>query len=257
MRRLKNQNNPPESPHTPLCKRDNPPTPPFSKGGQGGITKGGFEGNLKGGKGVFSGEIGGETISPSKIIILGVGNLLLSDEGVGVHVANELMKMDLPPEVVVVEGGTEGFRLLNVIAEADRLIVVDAVRGGGVPGSIYRFDIEDVRNCPAGFKTSVHQIGILEVINLSGLVGKTPQTTIIGVEPKSLKMGMDLSPEIKAKIPRIIELIQDELKQFQNETIMPTSRHKGNEDRVRRPDTTPHTGRDRSPDLPQERFSGG
>lgn len=156
---------------------------------------------------------GGGTTSPLKIVILGLGNLLLSDEGVGVHVANELMKMDLPPEVSIVEGGTDGFRLINTITEADRLIVIDAVRGGAEPGSIYRFDINEVQSCPTGFKTSVHQIGILEVINLSGLIGKTPQTTIIGVEPKSLEMDMELSPEVKAKIPRIIELILEELKQ--------------------------------------------
>lgn len=155
---------------------------------------------------------GGDTISPQKIVILGVGNVLLSDEGLGVHVANELINMDLPPGVSVVEGGTDGFSLLNVITEADRLIVVDAIRGGAEPGSVYRFDIDDVRNCPSGFKTSVHQIGILEVIDLSGLIGKTPFTTVIGVEPKSLNMGMELSPEIKAKIPRVIELIFDELK---------------------------------------------
>lgn len=155
---------------------------------------------------------GGDKVSPLKIVILGVGNLLLSDEGVGVHVANELVKLELPPGVTVVEGGTDGFRLINVITEADRLIVVDAVKGGGAPGSIYRFDINEVQSCPSGFKTSVHQIGILEVINLSGLIGKTPQTTVIGIEPESLEMGMELSPEIKAKIPKIIELIWDELK---------------------------------------------
>ena len=155
---------------------------------------------------------GGDKVSPLKIVILGVSNLLLSDEGVGVHVANELVKLELPPGVTVVEGGTDGFRLINVITEADRLIVVDAVKGGGAPGSIYRFDINEVQNCPSGFKTSVHQIGILEVINLSGLIGKTPQTTVIGIEPESLEMGMELSPEIKAKIPKIIELIWDELK---------------------------------------------
>lgn len=155
---------------------------------------------------------GGDTISPQKIVILGVGNLLLSDEGVGVHVANELMKMELPPEVTVVEGGTDGFGLLNIITEADRLIVIDAVKGGGAPGSIYRFDINEVQSCPSGFKTSVHQIGILEVISLSGLIGKTPHTTVVGVEPKSLEMSMELSPEIKSKIPRIIELIFAELR---------------------------------------------
>jgi hydrogenase maturation protease len=155
---------------------------------------------------------GGDPISPKKIVILGVGNLLLSDEGIGVHVADQLMKMDLPAEVSVIEGGTEGFRLIDIITEADRLIVVDAVKGGGAPGSIYHFDMDEVPDSPSGFKTSVHQIGILEVINLSGLIGKKPYTTVIGVEPKSLDMGMELSPEIKDKVPRIIQLVLDELK---------------------------------------------
>lgn len=147
-----------------------------------------------------------------KIVILGIGNVLLTDEGIGVHVANELMKMELPENVSVVEGGTDGFRLLNVITEADRLIVIDAVKGGGEPGSIYRFNIDDVKNVPSGFKTSVHQIGILEVIDLSSLIGKTPYTTIIGIEPKSLEMSLDLSQEIKEKIPKIIELVLQEIK---------------------------------------------
>jgi len=168
--------------------------------------------NSKTEKTSISEDAGEENISPRKIIILGIGNLLLSDEGIGVHVANELLKMDLPPEVSVVEGGTDGFRLLNIITEADRLIVIDAVRGGEEPGSIYRFDINEIKNVPTGFKTSVHQVGILEVINLSELIGKTPHATVIGVEPKSLEMSMELSPEVKAKVPRVIELVLDELK---------------------------------------------
>jgi hydrogenase maturation protease len=154
----------------------------------------------------------GGRIAPPKIVILGVGNLLLSDEGVGVHVANELLQLDLPAGVSVVEGGTDGLGLIDIITEADRLIVVDAVKGGGAPGSIYHFDIDEVRGCPSGFQTSAHQIGILEVINLSGLIGQQPYTTVIGVEPKSLEMSMELSPEVKDKIPRIIELVLDELK---------------------------------------------
>lgn len=183
-----------------------PPTPLLVKGGGRDFS----EANSKTISDASS--MGGDTTSPLKIILLGVGNLLLSDEGVGVHVANELMKMELPPEVSVVEGGTDGFGLLNIIAEADRLIVIDAVKGGAAPGSIYRFDIKDAQNYPSAYKTSVHQIGILDVIDLSGLIGKKPHTTIIGIEPKSLEMGMELSPEVKAKIPRIIELIWDELK---------------------------------------------
>ena len=146
-----------------------------------------------------------------RILILGVGNLLLGDEGVGVHVARKMMEMDFPPQVRVVEGGTDGFGLMHVLLEADRLILVDAVKGGGPPGSIYRFEVKDCPPFPDIFKTSVHQISILEVINLSGLIGSTPRTTIIGVEPKCLEMGMELSPEIEAKIPKVIQLIREEV----------------------------------------------
>jgi hydrogenase maturation protease len=150
--------------------------------------------------------------SPYKrILVLGVGNLLLSDEGVGVHVAQRMMTMDMPPEVQVVEGGTDGFGLVNVITEADRMILIDAVRGGGQPGSIYRFEIEDCPPYPDIFKTSVHQISILEVINLSSLIGSTPRTTIIGIEPACMEMGMELSPAIAAKVPRVIEMIKEEV----------------------------------------------
>jgi hydrogenase maturation protease len=145
------------------------------------------------------------------ILVLGVGNLLLSDEGVGVHVAQEMMKMEMPPEVQVVEGGTDGFGLVNVITEADRMILIDAVKGGGQPGSIYRFEIEDCPPFPDIFKTSVHQISILEVINLSSLIGTTPRTTIIGIEPACMEMGMELSPVVTAKVPRVIQMIKDEV----------------------------------------------
>jgi hydrogenase maturation protease len=151
--------------------------------------------------------------SPYKrILILGVGNLLLSDEGVGVHVAQKMMTMAMPPEVQVVEGGTDGFGLVSVITEADRMILIDAVKGGGAPGSIYRFEIGDCPPFPDIFKTSVHQISILEVINLSSLIGSTPRTTIIGIEPASIEMGMKLSPTVATKIPKVIQMIKEEVK---------------------------------------------
>jgi len=154
---------------------------------------------------------GGDNAPPKRTVILGVGNLLLSDEGVGVHVANRLMEMELPPGVEVIEGGTHGFRLMNIVIEADRLVVVDAVKGGASPGSIYRFDIKDAPSYPAAFKTSAHQVGILEVIHLSELVGPIPETTIIGVEPKSLAMGLELSSEVEEKLPKVIEMVLKEV----------------------------------------------
>jgi hydrogenase maturation protease len=147
-----------------------------------------------------------------KIIILGVGNLLLSDEGIGVHVAQRLMDIVFPPEVEIVEGGTDGFGLIHILIKAERLILIDALKGGGTPGSIYRFDLEECRPFPDLYKTSVHQISILEVLNLSGLIGPTPRTTIIGVEPKSLQIGMELSPEIEAQVPKVIQLVKEEVR---------------------------------------------
>lgn len=137
--------------------------------------------------------------------------MLLSDEGFGVHVAQKLYDLDFPPEVEVVEGGTDGFGLMAYIVGADRLILIDAVKGGGVPGSLYRFDVNECPPFPDLFKTSVHQVSILEIINLSGVIGAAPRTTIIGIEPKTLEIGMGLSPEIEAKIPRVIRLVQDEV----------------------------------------------
>ncbi len=144
-----------------------------------------------------------------KTIILGVGNELMSDEGIGVHVVRKLMNMQLPDGVEAIEGGTDGFGLLNLITEADRMIVIDTLKGGSKPGTIYKFDIEDAPSTPDMFKTSIHQIGILEVIHLSGLIGKTPATTVIGVEPATLSMGMELTDDLRRKIPKVIEIVMD------------------------------------------------
>lgn len=154
---------------------------------------------------------GNRPISSPRITILGVGNELLSDEGVGIHVIKELQTKDLPRGTEAIEGGTDGFGLLNIITTSEHLIVIDSLKGGGQPGSLYRFHIDDAPSCPDLFKTSVHQIGILEVINLSGLIGNTPDTVIIGVEPKELKTGMALSPEVRVRVPRIIELVFQEI----------------------------------------------
>jgi hydrogenase maturation protease len=121
------------------------------------------------------------------------------------------MDIAFPPEVEVVEGGTDGFGLIHVLTRADRLILIDAVKGGETPGSVYRFDLEECRPFPDLYKTSVHQISILEVLSLLGLIGSPPRTTIIGVEPKSLQMGMELSPEVEAQIPKVINLVKEEV----------------------------------------------
>ena len=153
---------------------------------------------------------------PHKITVLGIGNELLSDEGVGVYTIKELEKKGPIPGVEVIEGGTDGFGLINVITDTDYLIVVDSLKGGGEPGTFYKFRVEDAPKCPDIFKTSIHQVGILEVLNLSGLIGKTPETIIFGVEPKKITRGMNISAVIKKKIPRLMELIYEEIEKIKS-----------------------------------------
>ncbi len=142
----------------------------------------------------------------NKAVILGVGNVLLSDEGVGIHAVRTLEKESLPEGVEVFDGGTEGFGLMDVIADLDRLVVVDCVRGGEPPGTIYCFEVGELGVPIDKYQTSVHQVGILEILHLVELVGKRPRTTIIGVEPASLEMNLELSDVVAPKLNAVAQL---------------------------------------------------
>lgn len=144
-----------------------------------------------------------------RVTILCVGNLLLRDEGVGIHVARELMGMELPENVRIVDGGTEGLRLLDVIWDSDKVIVVDAVRGGQPPGTLYRFRPEEIRE-RRDLKLSFHDLSLLDVLKLCEFIERKPETVVVGIEPKDIAMGMELSPEVQKKVPKLIELVLKE-----------------------------------------------
>ena len=148
-----------------------------------------------------------------RAVILGVGNVLLTDEGVGIHAVRRLEQMPLPDGVSVFDGGTEGFGLMDVIADLDRLVVIDCVRGGEPPGSIYCFDVGELGVPIDKFQTSVHQVGILEVLHLVELVGKRPHTTIVGVEPASLEMNMELSDVVASKLEAVTRLALEKIQE--------------------------------------------
>jgi hydrogenase maturation protease len=147
------------------------------------------------------------------VLILGVGNLLLKDEGIGVHVARKLMDMDLPPYVEVVEGGTSGFDLLDDIEGRGKVVVVDTVQAGQPPGTLYRLSREDIEDRPKQ-RLSLHDIDMTDLLKLSDLLGveKPAEVIIIGVEPKDMETAsMELSPEVEAQIPKVIELVMKEI----------------------------------------------
>jgi len=143
---------------------------------------------------------------------MGVGNLLLKDEGLGVHVAQMLMERESPLDIDlrVIDAGVSSDAFLTM-GEVDKLIVVDAVLGGSEPGAVYRFNPDDVK-LEDEVELSVHQWGLLEGLKIMELAGEKPnETVIIGVEPKTVEWGMDLTPEIENKIPEIIELVLSEI----------------------------------------------
>jgi len=157
---------------------------------------------------------GGVSTPPQNILILGVGNLLLRDDGFGVHLINSLKDTVLPGNVELLEAGTVSHQLIPRLHEIDHLIVIDVVEAGDVPGSIFRFSPDDMK-FPIEQKASLHQISLIDVLNMAALTGTKPKTVIIGVQPKDVSSwSMELSDELSAVIPRVQELIFEELKKI-------------------------------------------
>jgi len=147
-----------------------------------------------------------------RVLILGVGNLLLKDEGVGVHVARKLMDMDLPPHVEVLDGGTGGFDLLDDIEGREKVIVIDTVKAGQPPGTLYRFSGEDIEErSKSGL--SLHDIDMTDLLRLADVLGvEKPELVVIGIEAKDMESAsLELSPEIEAQVPKVIELVMKEI----------------------------------------------
>lgn len=141
-------------------------------------------------------------------LVVGVGNVLLKDEGIGCHVVHALREVDLS-DVEIIDGGTS-LDVLQLSEDADKLIVVDAVKGGGMPGQIYRFHIEDM-TLEQKPLLSLHDMSLIDSVKLMQLWHNIDEAVIIGVEPKDIDWGLELSPELQEKIPRIIDAILAEL----------------------------------------------
>jgi len=138
-------------------------------------------------------------------LILGIGNNLLTDEGVGVHVVRFLQEQHSDsPGLTFLDGGTLSFTLAEPIAEHDNLIVVDAARFGEAPGSIRCFEGEEMDRYLTGNRASVHEVGLMDLFDISRLSGTFPQQrALIGVQPKSLDWGEFPSAQVAPAIARV------------------------------------------------------
>jgi hydrogenase maturation protease len=157
---------------------------------------------------------GGASAPPRKVLILGVGNLLLKDDGFGVHLINSLRDSVLPEHVSLLEAGTVSHQLIPLFREIDHLIVIDVVQTGDSPGSIFRFSPDDMQ-FRSEQMVSLHQISLIDVLKMAELTGGKPQTVIIGVQPKDVSSwSLELSEELKAVLPRVKELVFEELRKI-------------------------------------------
>ena len=150
-----------------------------------------------------------------RVLILGVGNILFSDEGIGVRAVEYLREhATFPDNVVLLDGGTLGMRLMDAIMDCDLLIVLDAVLGEGTPGSLYRLEGDQLRNS-LSFKDSMHQLDLVDTLVFCELAGHRPKAVVVGMEPSDYQtMCPELTPVCAAQIPemcrRALEVLHQE-----------------------------------------------
>lgn len=145
-------------------------------------------------------------------MVLGVGNLLLTDEGVGIHAIETLLeRYEFSQNVSIEDGGVLGMNLLGIISEADQLIVVDAIKNGGAPGALHRLAGDDIPKRILA-KNSLHQVDLLEALTLCQALDKVPETVIVGIEPEDIEtLGLELTPPVQEKMDDLIAMVLKEL----------------------------------------------
>ena len=145
-----------------------------------------------------------------RIVVIGVGNLLQKDEGVGVHAIQALQAIDLPKDVELIDGGTEP-DLIAYTRAGDKMIIIDCAKAGGEPGVIYRFKPEDLA-AGKGALTSAHEMGVVENLNLMSFTGNKPKNVIIiGIEPAEIDWGVELSATLKERLPDLVKVVLKEI----------------------------------------------
>ncbi len=147
-------------------------------------------------------------MSPPPTLILGLGNPLRGDDGVGVRVAALLNERTLPDEVEVIDGGTQGLGLINLFEGRQRLIIVDAADMNEPPGTFRRFTLAEARLLGSDQHLSVHAPGLRDVLLLAqALEMLPPEVTILGVQPAQVEWDTGLSRQVQAALPALVEAV--------------------------------------------------
>ena len=147
-----------------------------------------------------------------RILVLGIGNVLMNDDAAGVRVVQALAeKYSFPEEVTLLDGGTLGLDLLPELEGVDRLLVVDAVETGGATGSLVRLSGKDIPLTLAT-KVSPHQVALRDLLLVAGLQGHAVAEMVLwGVQPGSIDMALEMSPEVAAAVIVLQDKVLQEL----------------------------------------------
>jgi hydrogenase maturation protease len=146
---------------------------------------------------------------PHTTLILGAGNIIMGDEGFGVQVVRKLKEAELPSGVKVEEGGVGGFNLLGSLEGVSRLIVVDVIAADIDPGEVYLFKPGPDFAEPGKKIISFHQVGVLELVQMWGLLGYEPEIFFLVTRPEKLEWGMELSPPVQSAADKAIRLLKE------------------------------------------------
>jgi len=157
----------------------------------------------------------------ARLLVLGLGNILLSDEGVGVHITEQLQKQHLPGNVEVIDGGTAALDVLLLQQGPYKLVVIDAIRAGNKPGTIYKIRLKgqqkdrltEIFGKVGQSKISLHQVGLLDALGVAKKIGRAPaEVVVIGVEPGEVGFGLELTAKVKRSVPKVIKEVLKEIK---------------------------------------------
>ena len=151
------------------------------------------------------------TKSRKKVLVMGVGNTLLQDDGIGVHVTETLKaSQHSPPGIDYIDGGTIGLSLLPEIEEADAVVIVDASEIGEPPGAMRIFRNTEIDQQLSGKKKTVHEVALSDLFSAAAIRGRCPsERALVAIQPASTDWGLEPTADVKAAIPRACEAISN------------------------------------------------
>ena len=151
-----------------------------------------------------------------RVAVVGCGNILMRDDGVGVRAVERLRERGVAEGVELIDAGTALMDVLPFLGGVDKTILVDAVRAGGEPGAVYRMPLAELENTARrpGGAASLHDIELREALTLARLENADlGEVVVIGMEPGPIETGMELSEPVERAVPRLIEAIRNEIGQ--------------------------------------------